>query len=372
VPLSPSFLLPVLLLAEQTPSPSLPEPPVQAAPAAPRPRRNALSAAAAVVPGLLVHGSGHFAGGDRRTAGRLLAAEAIGLGGVIAGLGGLAATGASRRFVAPIVLLTVAGAALLTTSAAADLYGVLAPPGGTGQAPVQLPALEASGGALFVRNPVFAYRWLSAATLDLRSGGWRLAPRLFTTADTGTLRAELRGSYRLRGARAGVPGGGAPGRTLDLTVGLVHHRESEGAAPFDTTTGEVSLDGRLPLDRFASSLAGSFLEWGAGLAVGSTHYGGAIGAREFTDGLLARFGYGFYLGPASASRGEVLLSYDNRHDDFAGGLKMPGLGSGPVGHFGVEGTVYLAGSWGLRALAQAGSAHVLGLSLAYRRQRAAP
>ena len=85
--------------------------------------------------------------------------------------------------------------------------------------------------------------------------------------------------------------------------------------------------------------------------------------------MLARFGYGFYLGSATSPRGEMLLSYDNRHDDFAGGLKLPGLGSGPVGHFGVEATVLPPALGQLRAVAQAGSAHVLGLSLVYRRPR---
>jgi hypothetical protein len=347
--LSPAIFALLLLLDEQPTLPA-PNPPFG-------PRRGALSAAAAVVPGVLIHGSGHFAGGDRRTAGRLLAAQGVGLGAMVAGLGALAATGASRRVVSPFILLIAAGAGLFSTSALADLYGVLAPPGGTGAAPAAPPALEAAGGALYVRNPVFDRRWLAATALEARSGRWRLSPRLFGSADGQTLRAELPASYRLWDS----------GRSFaDLRGALVHHRDGDERAPFDITQAEMSLDGRSALDAFAPSLAGSFLEWGAGLAIGGIHYGGRVGALEPTDLLLGRFGFGFYLGPATAPRGEVLVAYDHRHDGFAGGLKIPGLGSGTAGHFGVTGSIYFGERWGVRALAEAGSAHVIGLSLVYR------
>ncbi len=354
--LPPAFLA-LLLLGQQPVLADAPSPGSPAVPA-PGPARGILPTAAAIVPGLLLHGSGHFVAGDRRTALRLLAAQGIGLGGMVAGLAGLAVTGASPRFVSPIILLTAAGAALFTTSALADLYGVLAPPGGTGAAPADLPALEAGGGALLVRNPVFPYRWLAAVTLDARAGRWRLWPRLYGTANGQTVRAELRGSYRLTGLRPS---------SVDLSGALVHHREGGDVIPFGTTLAELSLDGRTRLDALAPSLAGSFLDWSGGLAFGGMYFGGAVDALEATDLLLARFGFGFFLGRSSDPRGEVVFGYDHRHDDFAGGLKMPGLGSGPAGSFGLEASIYVRPRWGLRAVARAGSAHVVGLSLLYRR-----
>ena len=42
-----------------------------------------------------------------------------------------------------------------------------------------------------------------------------------------------------------------------------------------------------------------------------------------------RFGFGVYFGRSRrARRGELLLVYDHRHDGFAGGMKIGGLGSG--------------------------------------------
>jgi hypothetical protein len=60
------------------------------------------------------------------------------------------------------------------------------------------------------------------------------------------------------------------------------------------------------------------------------------------------------------------LYYDHRHDGFAAGLKMTGLGSGVAGHFGMEGRLYLDSQWGLLLDAQVGSAYVAGLSILFR------
>ena len=309
-------------------------------------------------------------GGDRKTARRLLAAEGLGLAGLVTGFAALGVSGASPHFVSPSILLIVAGAGLFSTSALADLYGVLTPPGGTGAASPSVAAVEARAGTLFVRNPTFPYRWLASTGMDLRLHRWRLAPTLFRTFAGPTLRAEVRAGYRLRGRQTGRSSG--PGNT-ERELHRARRgtgpppRGSRGSSPSISPPPRSCLSGRTELARLAPSLAGSFLDWGFGLAMGASHYGGPVGTFEATDLLLARFGYGFYLGRGPAPRAEVLLAYDHRHDDFAGGLKIPGLGSGPAGYFGVEATAHLHESWGVRAVAQAGSAHVVGLQLVYRR-----
>jgi hypothetical protein len=62
----------------------------------------------------------------------------------------------------------------------------------------------------------------------------------------------------------------------------------------------------------------------------------------------------------------VRAYYDHRHDGFAAGLLTPGLGSGVIGHFGLDGVYYLSRYWGLRAEAQIGAAAVAGLSGLFR------
>ncbi|HEX6245763.1 MAG TPA: hypothetical protein VFZ61_32790, partial [Polyangiales bacterium] len=81
--------------------------------------------------------------------------------------------------------------------------------------------------------------------------------------------------------------------------------------------------------------------------------------------LLARFGFGVYVGSGPRS-GEAQLYYDHRHDDFAAGLGVKGIASGPLGHFGLSGRYYVTQAWGASALIELGSAVVAGLNLCYR------
>jgi hypothetical protein len=130
-------------------------------------------------------------------------------------------------------------------------------------------------------------------------------------------------AHRLRGPR---PEGAAPaadGTFVDLTAELVHHRDGRESAPFRMTSGAVGVDGRYDLVRMGPWLGGSFMEWGGGLGVGTYDYAGAVDATEWQEMLLARFGFGVYVGRGAAPRAEIFAYYDHRHDDFTGGLKVP-------------------------------------------------
>ena len=167
----------------------------------------------------------------------------------------------------------------------------------------------------------------------------------------------------------------ADGSFFDVVAGGIHHRYSEELsgplrAAFDMTTFELRADGRYDLRRYARSLTGSFVEASAGVGIGAYHYP-AASTSEANTLLLARFGFGMYLGRRADRWGELRAYYDHRHDDYAGGLKMPGLGSGPLGHFGVDGRAFVTPHWGFRAEVQAGSAWVAGLALVYRYGRVA-
>ena len=150
------------------------------------------------------------------------------------------------------------------------------------------------------------------------------------------------------------------GLFFDVVAGGIHHRYSEELsgplrAAFDMTTVELRADGRYDLRRYARSLTGSFVEASAGVGIGAYHYP-AASTSEANTLLLARFGFGIYLGRHADCWGELRAYYDYRHDDYAGGFKMPGLGSGPLGHFGVDGRAFVTPHWGFRAEVQVGSA----------------
>ena len=336
-------------------------PPEPRDPRALDPRSRALAVAIAVGPGAVVHGAGHWALGRPKTAARLALIQGAGLGGMVVGLAGLAVTGASRYVVAPLALATIAGAGLFALPWLADIYGSAALPDGASAAPTRAPVLISELGHRYVWDAQFRYRHFLVQGADLRFSRLRLAQSGWFALDDDNARMRLLVAHRLSGPTPDEVS--ADGSFLDLEAALTHHRfDSDG---FRSLTGEVSLNLRRDLAGMDRALGGSFVEAGAGLALQRFEYrvpGVSIDA-DTNDLLLARFAFGFYLGEA----GEAQLYYDHRHDDFAAGLELTGLGSGVAGHFGADAR-WFWGQWGVRAEGQVGSAWLGGLSLMFRQE----
>lgn len=314
-----------------------------------RPVPRLLVVSAAVVPGALVHGTGHFVMGERRTAWRLLAAQGAGLGTMVLAVVGLAVSGASQYTIYPLIQLSIAGASLFSTSYFADVYGAAAPPGGTGEATLP-PLIVAELGARYVRNETFSHRAFTVQDLEVRWRRFAVRPTSWIALDDDNRRLRLGASWRAWWPR--------PGTYLELGVAGTHHRY--GTEGFSWRLGEIWAHGRLGLEAIGATLAGAFIEHGLGVGLGSWAYDGSVTERD--ELLLGRFAFGFYLG----RDGEAQISYDHRHDTIAGGLKARGLGSGALGHFGLRAQQFFLGRWGLALEAQAGSAYVLGASVLFR------
>jgi hypothetical protein len=346
---------------EATPAPRAGDPPAR-----PSSSRRALAIGAAVVPGFVAHGTGHYVLGDPRTGSRLLLAEGVGLGATAVGGVSLFLTGASRYLVAPLAALTIAGIGVFAISWFADIYGVAAGPEGTGVPLLLAPRLETELGYRYVYDPQFAYRSFFVSGFDLRLADFRLEPSAWTALDDANARFRLLSAWRIFGPRPAPAPRARDGSSLELQAAATHHRyDTDG---FNTVTVELALDGRLDLERWAEPLRGSFADFGVGAALQAYDYDVpdlGLGS-DVEQMLLARFGFGMYLGDPAERGGEVLAYYDHRHDDFAAGLKMTGLGSGIPGHFGAEARYYFSRDFGLLLDAQAGSAYVFGLSLLYR------
>ncbi len=326
------------------------------------PTRRGLSVAASFVPGVVVHGSGHLLSGQTRTGLRLLGLEGLGVALAISGLAGAAATGATRRFIAPMVLGLVAGGALLMIPALADIYGMLAPEGGTGSPPLALPAIETRLGFAYVYDPNFAYGLFVTPGLDVRKRALRVSFDGYFALDDANTRTRASIAYRFFGP--GPRGTPTPkdGSYLDLEFALTNHDYASNG--FSVTTGELNIEGRLDLVRIGPTLRGSFAELGLGVAYAAHQYTGI--RTEVNDLLTPRFAFGMYVGHAGYPRGEVAAYYEHRHDGFAGGMKMRGLGSGIAGHFGFGGRVYASRAWGFAFDATAGSAYVGQASVLFR------
>ncbi len=322
------------------------------------PRFEVLPAAVSVVPGLLLHGLGSLVAGDTQTAKRQFLLEGSGLGLLIAGGLPIAMSGASRRIIGPLYPVTLAGVSLFSLSTLSNLYAAVAPAFPPGEVPRYLPPLELEVGYQHVVDPAFSYRHFVSVGALARLERVRLEAGAKLSPDEGNLRVRVGGAYRLMGAPEGVRAG-ADGTALDLEAAALAHRYP--TEDFTLSGGELFLRGRYDMARFSPRMAGSFAELGVGFAMQRYIYSGPVDDILFEQ-LFFTAGYGVYLGRGGPFRGEALLYYDHRKDDFPGGIKA---GGGVPGYVGLRGRMLLTRRWGVSADLQAGSALVGRVSLVY-------
>ncbi|WP_233261675.1 hypothetical protein [Vitiosangium sp. GDMCC 1.1324] len=318
-------------------------------------------AAISVAPGLLLHGLGPLAEGDVQLAKWLFAMEGTGLALLVGAGAPIYLSGQTRQFAGPLYTLALTGAGLFSISALANLYAAVGPAFPPGVAPARLPPLELEVGYQHVVDASFPQRhaFVSLGAVA-RVEHVRLEAGARVSPDDGNLRVRVGGAYRLLGEPEGALGG-ADGTALDVELAaLVHRFPSEG---FTLGGGEVFLRGRHAMARLSPRLAGTFAEMGVGLALQHFVFDGPGVDDSLNDALLFTFGYGVYLGRGGPLRGEALLYYDHRKDDFPGAVKN--VGGVPLGYFGLRGRVLLTARWGLSADLQVGSAWVGRVSLVY-------
>ena len=322
----------------------------------------ALALGAAVFPGVLLHGSGSYVLGRGDTAMPLLAMDLGGLGLLAVSGGSLYFAGAARNLSGLAVAGVVSGGALFFISWLADVYAITAPEGGYGRAADRAPALETELGYRYVYDPRFDYRHFMVSRMTVWQERWRLTPSLWAAPGDGNSRWRAEVAHRFIGPTRGRSS--QDGSFLDVQIAATEHQFPRQY--FALSTAEWMLQSRLDLQRLGPHLAGAFGELGVGTAFQVTRFDLA-GARSMSSTLLlARFAFGIYLGDQRRGGGEWRVSYDHRHDDFAAGLLMPGIGSGPAGHIGIDGYHFFDEHWGLGMEASVGSAVVAGLSARFR------
>ncbi len=314
-------------------------------------------ALAAVVPGALVHGAGHFVAGDSDTGWTLLGIQGVGLGLVALGGVPLAATGASRKIIGPATAVALTGVGLLFTPMLPDVYGALT--GGRDARPPTPVPLTARLGYAFVYDPQFAYRNFTTVGYEGRFDHLVLDGRAWIAVDDDNQRLRQQFDWRLWGETLGPR---EHDGALDLRAAVTWHRF--GTDGFSRLSGELAVDGRYPLDRLGPSLRGSFALGALGWALEAYDYdvpGLGFGEDVFEQ-LLVRFGWGFWF----ADRGSVALYYDHRKDDFAGGFSAPGLGGGIPGYVGLAADYAVDDTWALDLDVRRGAAWIVGLGVRYR------
>jgi len=322
---------------------------------------------ASIFPGFILHGSGVWLQHRNQTAQRLLMLEGASVLATFTSGLILFSTGAARDLVGPSALLAVAGVGTFGVSFLANVYATLAPPDGLGDPLRRQPLIDTSAGYLYVYDPQFAYRHFGTLRASAFVRDWHVLADVAAALDHGNQRLQIGGGYRLFGAGGSGTEPTSDGSYLEPRVAFTAHRfDSDG---FNSRIIELALEGRLDASRYLPDVRGAFFQAEAGWA--SQVFVNQVPGPNLTTStslLLAHVGFGMYLGNRSDSRtgGEVELYYDHRHDGYAGGLKVNGLGSGVAGHLGLRGNYQLTPRWGVRARTEAGSAYLFGLDLVVR------
>jgi hypothetical protein len=314
-----------------------------------------------LVPGVLLHGSGHFVIGRRSAAYRLLAVQGIGFGMVvIAGLP-IVLTAANRYISREAAVVGALGVGLWAITWQADIFGALVPLASRGETQPTLSHLEVEAGYRYVHDPQFRYASFAYNALEFRTGGLRLRPSTMVALDDGNRRLRLLGAYRFFGPRAHARPA-SDGTYFELQTAVTHHAFL--SERFSTLTPEVFATGRLDLHTLHPHLSGMFGELGVGFGLQLFDIGDRPLGDDVESLLLVRMGRAFYLGGPDAPSGEVFSYYDHRHDDYVGGFTERAIGV--PGHIGFSGRAWLHDNVGFNAIFEAGAAIMAGGSLMFR------
>jgi len=314
---------------------------------------SALATAAAVVPGLVLHGFGHYVAGDKDTAWSLFAWQGVGLGMMIASGAAIGLTGASRYGNEITIPALVTGSGIFLNTAFADIYGTAS--GGRTSRYAIPPSLSVAAGYGYIDDPQFDYTHFSVVGASYRRDAIGVSPSLWTALDANNQRARLPVTYRLLDNNAGD--------FLQTQVAATYHRYGDDG--FACAIGEWSIGGRLNSSQLGASLAGSFTSASIGYALHRTSYDIAGVPADTIGLLLARFGYGLYL----PNNGEVEGYYEHRRDGFSAGLSPSSRnGSGFLGHFGVSMRQPLSDSFAVLLRSEIGSAWVSSVGIEFRQR----
>ncbi len=283
-------------------------------------RGRALPTVVAIVPGVLLHGSGHYAAGDKKTAYRLMALQGIGLGLMMVSGAALRFSGGSRYGNEITIPTLVTGAGVFINTGLADLYGSAS--GGRTTRFHDAPDMAASLGYGYVEDPQFSYGHFSVVEAELHLGQLSATPSSWVALDANNQRVRFPFHYRFLDNGLGDFFSVSPALTY-------HHYGNDG---FDCMVGEVSLSMRANLSRIGPSLAGSFVTMSAGWGLHRTTYDVPMTGANTVGILLGHFGYGLYL----PKGGTLEAYYKHRRDGFVAGASPSSRnGSGFLGHFGI-------------------------------------
>jgi hypothetical protein len=293
-----------------------------------------LAIAASLVPGVLLHGSGHFALGEHATARRLLISQGVGLGALAVGMGLMGAVGGSEKLAPLYVVPAVGGATVFLGTWLVDAVGAAS--GGAGLAEPWAPS-----GRLYLAA---GYAGLYDSRLDLPhnlslSASW-YGERWWSSASALVHPDGLRyaGIGNRLGYRLWRPDDPVDELSAVLWIG---HQRFDGAR-FSVTTAELYADGRVNLGRLGPTLRNGWFRFRLGAGLDAYGYD-SVDGRDLLPVLVVGAGFGFQV---HRSVGFELI-YMQKKNELPGGIVGSGGPDGFLGMVELSGRVRLHEGWSL-------------------------
>ena len=301
-----------------------------------------LATGAAFVPGLLLHGSGHFALGERRSAYGLLAMEGAGLVGLIGGIGLLAAAGGSEKLAALYVPMAVSGLGLFAVSFLADVVGVV-----HGRGPWPEPIVPAG---ITIRAGYVGLFGSKHSFQNLGELGVAWQSERLVLQGRATLQPQ--GDYSeyrcLAGWRLWAPADD-PVTRLSIVGDLA--RQGFYSEGFAITTFRAFGELRWNLGSLVPTMQNAWLLGRLGWGFEAFDFTGTSADDDGLPFMVAELG----LGLMASDRVEVELAYRQRKGELPGGMPLSNGLAGFAGMVELRGRVAVGRGWALVTGAKLGT-----------------
>ncbi|MBN2435135.1 MAG: hypothetical protein JXK07_07700 [Spirochaetes bacterium] len=313
---------------------------------------------AAVVPGAVLHGAGHFVAGERETAGELLLIEGVGLL-MLAGSGYILADGgAPRDYTGPLVPFAAFGVSFLVLPFIADFYGVTIgryrSEGDWFTDKDRTVTLNA--GLEYTNDPAFDYSLLVKTEIDYHYKRFVISPMINSAIDDDTRHYQLSAKYRFAGQKGHLLENYAAFFKSDAIVRAGYYDfNSDGFYKYST---DISLRTVINSGSLWKTTRGIYFVYEAGFNREWVYFDFDETLPAITSNqILFETGVGFMTGNLSDPAADIYLFYNHRRDTFYGGLP-----SGFLGHVGASVTLYPWQNTGISLKAVLGTSSFYSLS----------
>ena len=264
---------------------------------------------AAIVPGVVIHGSGSWVLHEQRAAKRLAVTGWIGLGAMALGGAAVGLTGGSPEMVIWGVPAMIAGAGLWLPTWFADIWYAAGGPRVRGEPHAASPWSVELGTTWL--HDAYRERALVRGAGRIELGRVGVGASGLVDAEGRARTGDVEARVRILGAAA-TGAAIADGSKLYVRAAVRRHVDDDDQVAISTVEAEVGA--RADLQRVDRNLAGSFVDVSLGMGLERVRYADLV---SDTDTLfLGRFAWGLYLG----TRSELTVFYDHRRDSLAGGI----------------------------------------------------